>query len=252
MFVSKTKFLLVLLIACIFFNSAVLAADEEKTDGIAVVWAMDVEKGKSGDFKKAIKGFHDLYSKKDGHFEWHWYEVATGPDTGQYLARSGNHNWADLDAMENIWDEELGKYWSENVSPLIANAERYINAADDDVYHWTEGKTYKFFRIRNFQVKQGMDFGKHIKKIHETLQKGGWGNDYALSWDVSGGYGNGGAFVFPAESWADMAETSPKFKEVMLKNMKEKDFDELMKNYSASYKTTTTRLVRSLPELTTK
>ena len=250
MFVSKSKFLLVLLIACIFFNSAVLAADEEKTDRIAVVWAMNVEKGQSDAFKKAIKGFHDLYSKKDGHFEWNWYEVATGPDTGQYLARSGNHNWADMD--ENPWDEELNKYWNDNVAPLVEDADRYLTQSDDEVFHWTEGKTYKFFTLRNIQVKQGMDFGKHIKKIHETLQKSGFENDYALSWNVSGGYGNAGTMVFPAESWADMAEPSPNFKETMLKSMNEKDFDELMKNYSASYKTTNTRLIRSLPELNTK
>jgi len=46
-----------------------------------------------------------------------------------------------------------------------------------------------------------------------------------------------------------MAESSPTFAEVMKKNMDEDKFEELLSNYSDSYKTTRTRLLRTLPDL---
>ncbi|MBE9548700.1 MAG: hypothetical protein IMF09_04775 [Proteobacteria bacterium] len=249
---SPIKALLILLLACMFLSTAVIAADEEKTDNVAVVWQMDITDGKHQIFEDAIKSFHNLYNKKPGHANWNWYKVETGPDTGQYIARSANHNWADLDAMENIWDDDLGKFWTLNVAPLIENAEKYLTMGDDEIYHWTEGKKYKFYTLRDMHIKPGMDFSKHLKVIHETLQKGGFKNDYALSWNISGGYGNSATFVFPAESWADMAEPSPTFAEVMKKNMDEDDFDELLGNYRDSYKTARSRIVRALPDLNTK
>jgi hypothetical protein len=249
MIISKTKILIVLLLTSVVFSTIAIAADEEKTDNIAVLWKMDITDGKNQVFEDAIKSFNNLYNKKSGHANWKWYQVETGPDTGQYIARSGNHNWADMDTMENVWDEELGKFWALNVAPLIDNAEKYLTKGDDDIYHWTEGKKYKFYTLRDMHVKPGMDFSKHLKVNHETLQKGGFKGDYALSWNISGGYGNSATFIFPAESWADMAEPSPTFAEVMKKNMDEDDFEELLDNYRASYKTSSTRLIRAMPDL---
>ena len=46
----------------------------------------------------AITEYHHWIAQFEGHMEYTWYEILTGPHTGKYMARSGNHNWADFDA----------------------------------------------------------------------------------------------------------------------------------------------------------
>ena len=42
----------------------------------------------------------------------------TGPNTGKFIARTGNHSWADFDA-EHDWQDQAGEKFEELVAPHI-------------------------------------------------------------------------------------------------------------------------------------
>ncbi len=248
MYLRKTKTAFILILLTMFLSLSANAAEDEKTDGIAILWEMEIADGKGDVFRDAIKGFNRLYNKKPGAFKWRWYAVMTGPDTGKYIARSSDHNWADMDAVEDLWDEEMSDFWTLNVAPLIENAERYITQTDDEIVHWTEGKEYKFFTLQERYVKSWGDFNKNIKIIHETLQKANFDGDYALHYNISGGRPNAATLVFPATSWADMKGPSPSFEEAMKTQMSEDELEALLETYRKSYKIVSSTMIRYLPE----
>ncbi|MCF6262965.1 MAG: hypothetical protein L3J24_05185 [Xanthomonadales bacterium] len=242
----RVAFTLILL--SMFMSLSVIAAEDERTDGIAIAWTMDIVDGKGDAFKDAIKDFNKLYNKKPRAFKWQWYLVMTGPDTGKYIARSANHNWADMDAIEGIWDEELSDFWALNVAPFIENAERFITRTDSEIPNWPEGKEDKFFTLQEIYAESWGDF-KDIRIIHETLRgAGAFKAVDGLSAEVALSQPNTATLVFAASSRADTNGPSPSFRETRKTQMGEDELKSLLKVHNDSYKDTHSTLMKYLPE----
>ena len=154
---KKINFVLMyMLISMFLFSTAVQAQDEEEEQNpdVAVIWSMKAVDGKDQEFEAAVKAFHEFMADKEGHWTWEWYSVLTGENTGSYLARSGGHDWADMD-VKNDWDEEVGAYFNENLAPLIENATRQITVGEDEVVNWPEDfDEYNYFRLTDWYIKQ--------------------------------------------------------------------------------------------------
>ena len=104
--------LAVFMLSLVAANSVVYAQDE--TDRVAVIWYVDAKDGMEDEFEDAVKAFHNFMADKEGHWRWEWTSVLTGENTGQYRARSGDHNWADMD-VEYAWEDEVDAYFEKNV-----------------------------------------------------------------------------------------------------------------------------------------
>lgn len=205
------QFLLYTCLICAF--TLVQAQDDEQNADVAVLWSVTAVDGKDAEFEAAVRGFHEFLADKEGHFNWQWYSVLTGENTGSYLARSGGHDWADMD-VEHDWDDAVNVYFEENLSPLIESATRSITVGEDEVVNWPESlDDYNYFRVTNWQVKQGKgdEFDTNLKKIHEALQEGSWGGYYYFAYNNSGARSGSMALVTPHKNWADMAEIEPGF-----------------------------------------
>jgi hypothetical protein len=228
-----------LLTACLISAFTMVQAQDEETDNVAVVWYITAEDGKDSEFEAAVKGFHEFMADKEGHWEWQWYSILTGPDTGNYLARSGNHNWADMD-VDNDWDDEVNAYFNENVTRSIA-------VSEDETYHWPESMDeYNYFRVTDWHIKQGQgsEFNSNLKKIHEALQEGGWGGYYTFSYNSSGGRAGDAVLVTPHKNWADMAAKEPSFFSVLSETLGEEEAQALLDTFGATYKAGEVRTLR--------
>jgi len=68
-----------------------VAQDEEKTDGLAQVIYITAEDGHEKALEDAITAYHHYMADKDGAWRYQWFSIITGPNSGTYVARSGNH-----------------------------------------------------------------------------------------------------------------------------------------------------------------
>ncbi len=247
------KKILIMVAALTLINcmSHAVAKDDEKNDGLAQVVLITARDGQEKALEEAITAYHHFMADKKGAWRYQWYSIVTGPDTGKYIARSGNHNWADFDA-EHDWDEEAGASFINNVQPHIADADFTIAKTDDELGIWPESmEGYKYFSITNWYVKagQGKAFNDGLKKINEALKGGGFPSYYAFTHPVSGGRGDQVTLVSPRKSFADMAPKEPSFYEVMNKALGEEETTAFLAEWSTTYKVGDKFLLEYRPEL---
>ncbi len=226
-------------------------ADEDENDGIAELFLITPVAGHEKALVEAITEYHHWVADKEGHFEFSWYEILTGPDTGKYIARSGDHNWSDFD-VEYDWQEDAGQMFEASVAPHIAGMQRTINSPMDDFGHWPEDmKGYTHFTVADWYVKGGQygKFRKGLKKISEAMRAANYGSYFGFSSVESGGYGRQITLVSPKKGWADMKGPDPTFFEIMSEALGgEEEFEEFFSEWGTTFKVGQGRTVRFMPE----
>ena len=105
-------------------------AQEEAGDSIARLVMITAKDGHSDELLDAITEYHHWIAQFEGHHEYQWYRVLTGPNTGTFMARTPNHQWADFDA-EYDWNKQAGQMFEKNVAPHIENVKKETGKAVD-------------------------------------------------------------------------------------------------------------------------
>jgi len=244
---SITRVLLCALIGIFWL----IPAQAQDNDGIATTVIITAKAGHGEDLVKAITDYHHWVAKFEGHFEYTWYEILTGPNTGKYAARSGGHNWADFDA-EYDWQKEADAYFEENVGPYIDSAQRMMTEEMGDYMHWPENfEGYTHFNVENWYIKNGHGyaFRSGLKQIVDTLKAGNYGGYFGFYSVASGGHGNQIQLVTGHKGWSDMADKDPSFTDLMTKELGgEEQFRAFMSEWAETFKTGDNWTVRRMPE----
>lgn len=230
--------------------SIAVAQDEEKTDGIARVALITPKDGHAKKLEEAIVKYHHYMGTKEGSLRWQWFSIETGKDTGKYIARTGNHNWADFDA-EHDWDEESGEKFMSLVQPHIANVVVTMSRRNDELGIWPESmEGYKYFSVSRWYIKQGQGsaFKEGLKKVDGILKANGWPDYYRFFNPVSGGSGNVTLVVSPRKNFADMAPKEPDFWSIINKAMGEEEAEEFIADWGSTYKSGSNMLIRYMAE----
>ncbi len=231
--------------------SQAVAQDDEKTDGLANVVLITAKDGQAKALEDAITAYHHYMADKPGAWRWQWYSITTGPDTGSYIARSGNHNYADFDVSHD-WDDAAGAKFASDVQPHIASAIATITRTDDELGIWPESmEGYELISVTQWHVKQGKGqaFNEGLKKIDAILKAGSWPSYYAFVYPVSGGKGNQVTLVSPRKNFADMAPKDPEFMDVMNEAMGEEETAAFFAEWSTTYYQGQDSLLRYRAEL---
>ncbi len=247
----KKYLILLVTLALISSMSYAVAQDEEKSDGIAQLVLITAKDGQAKALEDAITAYHHYVADKEGAFRWQWFSILTGPNTGSYIARTGDHNWADFDATHD-WDDEVEAKFDSDVQPHIASAIVTMTRGDDEVGIWPEDmEGYNYFSVTTWYIKQGKNraFNEGLKKIDAMLKEGDWPSYYAFSYPVSGGKGNQVTLVSPRKSFADMAPKEPDFFAVLNKAMGEEEAAAFMGDFSTTHHVGQNRLVKFRPKL---
>ena len=238
-----------LLAAATWLNTAL--AQDDANDGVARLVLITPKEGQNQALLQAITDYHKWIAQFEGHHRYQWYEVLTGPDTGKYIARSGNHDWADFDASP-AWQAQADERFGKNVAPLVADTDIWMTTEMRDLSHWPESmEGYTHYQVETWYVKSGQygAFRRGLKQIVDTLKAGNFGGHWGIFSVASGGYGNQIELVMPNRGWAGMVEQDPSFFDVMSKALGgPESFDSFMSEWGATYKAGPTRMVRYLPE----
>lgn len=234
-----TKILpMVAALAMLFGMPMAVAQDAAETEGIAHVVIITAKDGQAKALEEGIVKYHHLMGTKQGALRYQWFAIIAGENTGKYVARSGDHNWADFDA-EHDWDKEAGDKFASLVQPHIADTYATYTQRDDEMGMWPDSmEGYQFFSVTQWHIKQGQSeaFNEGLKKIDGILKANGFPNYYSFDYTVIGGHGNMLTLVSPAKNFADMADKKPSFMEIMNKAMGEKEASTFMSEWAKTYK----------------
>ena len=192
-------------------------AQDDATDSIARLAMITAKDGHEKDLVKAITEYHHYVAKFEGHHEYTWYSVLTGPNTGKFLARTPGHQWADFDAKYD-WEEAAGEMFEKNVAPHIEKTELQFTSEMTEFSHWPESfDGYTHFSVTDWYIQpgQGGKFRKGLKTIVDALIAGGFPNYWGFFSIESGGHGNQIRIVGANKGFADMADTDPGFYKIM-------------------------------------
>lgn len=226
-------------------------ADNHGNEGVASIVKITPKDGHARELVDAITEYHKYMAQHEGAMRYSWYSVATGPDTGKFYARSGDHNWADFDA-EYDWQEESGKVFREKVMPHIADMDRMMTTPMEGMSHWPESmEGYSHFFVEHWYIKGGMygKFNRHLKKIVDTLKANDYPGHFMFYNVASGGHGGEIGLVTPNKGWAGMSEKSPSFYEIMSKELGgEEEFEAFMAEFGSTFKSGQNMMLRYMPE----
>lgn len=232
--------------------STAVAQDEEKNDGLARVALITAKDGHNKALEEAIVEYHHFMGTKEGAMRYQWWSIETGENTGKYLARSGDHNWADFDAKHD-WQEESGEKFNSLVRPHIDNAVVTIMGPyDDEIGIWPNSmEGYQYVSVTQWHIRSGHGdkFDEGLKKIDKTLKAGDFPGYYTFARAVSGGAGNTVLLVSPKKNFADMAPKEPSFMKIMSKAMGGEDETKaFMSDWGTTFKSGENMLLRYMAE----
>lgn len=247
---NKVKLLLICTFLCLFWLAPV-QAQEEESEGVAVLVKITPKDGHDEALLKGVKDYHHWIANFEGHMQYTWWEVLTGPETGMYYAHSGNHDWADFDAKYD-WQEKAAEVFETNVAPHIESAERIMHTDMDKVSHWPESwDGYTHLQIESWYINNGQSakFNKGLTRIVETLKAGGFPYHFGFTRVASGGHGGEIQLISPVKGWAGMAEEEPSFYDLMSKELGgEDEFNAFMADWGSSFKTGHNQMLKYMPE----
>ena len=249
----KSKALMGILIGFVAVMLAMPAiAQDDDSDDVAIVLHFQIKDGQEDAFMDAVKTFHrDFMADKEGAFHWDWYRIITGEDTGDFVARSGGHNWSDMDA-ENDWEDEVDDYIEANISGYVEDMQRYLTVTNDEVHNYPDDwSNLRFITLEDWHIKpgKGRQFNEGLETIHGHLMEGDFPVHYGFAYNVSGGYGNTVTLATFHDSWASMADPEPSFGEIMTEAMGEEEMAEFMSGWSETYKPGKSRMMVYLRNL---
>lgn len=249
---SKLSRLLMVMLATALMLTPVMAQEGEENEGVAIVVRITPKDGQAAALGEAITAYHHWVGGQEGGLRFTWFSVVSGPDTGNYIARSGNHNWADFDA-EYDWQEAAGEKFASEVAPHIADTHVMFTVAESDWGIWPENMDdYTLFSVTEWHVRNGHvnDFRSGLSRIDGILKEGGFPGHYAFSRVASGGHGNAFSLVSPRKNFADLSPRDPSFFSIMSEAMDgEEAAREFLAEWSQTFKTGQNFLVRIEPEL---
>lgn len=229
----------------------VQAQETPKNEGIARTAVITAKAGHEETLLKAIADYHHWIANFEGHHQYIWYRILTGPNTGKLVARSGGHNWADFDAKFE-WQEEARKVFEQNVAPHIERAEVHFTQDMPEFSHWPESfDAYTHYSVQDWYVHNGQSaaFRRHLKKIVDTLKARGFPHHWGFLSVESGGYGNHIQLVTANKGWGDMSEGTPTFYEIMSAELGgEEAFEAFMAEWGSTYKSGHQWMVEMIPE----
>jgi len=248
----KQLTLALLALASMLVSVAAAAQDQPANDGVALAAFMAPKDGQGAALEEAIKAYHHWMGDKEGAMRYQWYEILSGEETGDYLARTGNHNWADFDA-EHDWDAAAAEKFSSEVLPHVGSARIAYTVAVPDWGNWPESmEGYNLFSVTHWYVQNGQEgaFTAAMDKIDAALDKADFGGHAAFARVVSGGHGDGLVFVVPYKGFADMAPQQPTLMEALAKGAGSMEAaGQLMTELGATFKIGESYLLRYRPDL---
>ena len=208
---KNKKLLLGLLVILLLslFSQNLYAQDKN----LAKVYYVSVKPGHGADFESALKKHAEWRKQAGDPWTWYVYQVVNGQNLGDFVIRSGNHTWADLDNYEDFLAKGAVDF-NKNVSPHIASISNAITSVDTASVNWPSNEEEaNLISVTTFHLKPGHEwaFSQVVHKFDKAIKENNRKEHYAFIWNVNGGEGSRVSLVQPYKNWAAMQEPKESF-----------------------------------------
>lgn len=171
------------------------------------------------DLEAAI-GEHARWRQENGDpWTWQVFQVAQGPNLGDFYIRSGGHSWADLDAYEQgEFAEAAGEHYQSTMGPAVGKTSNWISATDTAHQRLPESmENIRLFQVITWHLKpdKGQEFQEALDAIQEAIEQTDWPVHFTFVSPVSGLSGPQVSLVIFNEDWASFEGPEQSFDEMM-------------------------------------
>lgn len=173
---------------------------------LAKEYYVKVKPGQGAEFVSALKQHAEWRKQAGDPWTWTVYQVVNGENLGDFIIRSGDHTWADLDSYEDFLAKGSVDF-NKNVGPHIASITNAITSVDTACVNWpANNDEVKLISITTFNLNPGHEwpFSQIVHKFDKAIKENNRKANYAFVWTVNGGAGSRVSLVEPYKSWADM------------------------------------------------
>lgn len=223
-----------------------------RAQNVARIYEFSPAPGKGPAFEKALKA-HAAWREKAGDpWTWHVYQVVNGEHLGEFIVRSGDHTWADLDAYEAGFGPKGSERFQADVAPLLASESSRI--AVDDTAHQILPDTpdgYALISLVFYHLKadKTQAFDAIVDQVHKALVKSGWPGHYAWFYVVNGAEGPVRGLAIFHKDWASFKNPDPSLSQV-LKNFYGSNVQEHMsRTWGENFWSTESMVLRYRPDM---
>jgi hypothetical protein len=183
-----------------------MAQEEKPTMMVAKNHFINVSPGQALDFEAAYTGHIQWHADMNDTWYWHTWQIVNGKNLGDYIMRTGNHQWSDWDEHAEFSKADGAHFWK-NVAPFVQDISSVMAISNDEISTWTNDygmPTMVDVTVFHLKGEYHRAFYSAVKKLHEAIVDKEIPFTYAWSSVVSGGDGPAMTLVFPYKSWAEM------------------------------------------------
>jgi hypothetical protein len=247
---NTRNWLIITLIAAAIFScgTALQAGEEEK---IHKMFHVQIKPGHADAYYAALAEHCEWRREQGDPWTWWIYTITNGQDVGDCVIRSGPITWADMDSYEEFLDKGSTKYW-EAVGEHVEDITSWIATKDTRFERWhPEMEKIQYVTVIEYKLKSGKGkaFGDAVKVYHDAITEHDYPTYYIFDWVVNGGEGSSVTLAVFHENYADMAPPEERMPAFMARVLGEEGAAEAYENFTASVKTTSSKIVKYLPEL---
>jgi hypothetical protein len=208
--------------------------------------------GQVAAFEQALTA-HAAWRKQAGDpWSWEIYQVVNGERLGTFVARSGGHAWADLDAYDSGFGPKGSQRFGADVAPHLASESSVITVLDTaHMIRPDKPEGYAMVEMVTFHLKadQVQAFDRAIDRVHKAILASKWPVHYAWEMPISGGRGEDRFLAIFHPSWADFEPTEPSMEAMLSEQLGPDQAMELFRSMAGSYWETTSMVLRYRPDM---
>ena len=167
-------------------------------------------------FRVKAKPGHELQLEAGvvEHYKWHrqagdswkWenWQFMSGEYFGQFVARTGEHHWADFDTHAEFSrrdNEDVANRLGDHIESTTV---WFTRTRSQSSSFPERDAQFPLIEVISYTLKPGKEseFLHVIDIVHEVLQKSNWPQPYIWTQTVAGGEGSEMSLVLPMESWS--------------------------------------------------
>lgn len=202
-----------------------------------------------GAFEAALQKHVDDRIEHDDPWSWGIYQVVSGEDYGDFLYRSGGHEWADFDAYDQGFGAEAGLHYQVNVGPTVEETRQWITAEDTENSRLPaddEWEDITLISVTTYHLQPGMEqqFNELIGTIHGAIEDADWPGRYAWADMMAGTGGPQKVLAVFHENWADFEQPETPFYQMLQEELGEDEAQSVMESFGDTFRYVENQVLR--------
>lgn len=230
-----------------------LAPDAVDAQNLAQLYRMSPKPGQAVALESAIRAHSEWRQENGDPWSWDLWQVTQGEGTGDFVARSDGHAWADFDAYEasGFGARAQAHFWS-TVGPLLASDIGWIEATDTAHRRLPENTDgIRVVVLYTYHLKPDMtqEFDEAVAQIHDAIVDADYAIHYAFHYPEVGGTSPAATLALLYEDYTGMEPPETSMMEIMEEAYGEEEAQAINESFAGTYTHVTSWMVVRRPDL---